>query len=262
MNIQSIEHEPDADAIEVPGADPAIAKALEAIDAAKALRAGIVAKVSRLEGELSTAENSADLASLLAEGGDPTGQGIYADALASVAQITSDLARAKRATAIAKSKIYDAKVAFHAVAKAGLVRKFEQLTAQRAKAADRVLETERAHAEARAAFKSISDRISYALPHSLQQRTGGLLLRPTEIASALPSFGPESKDRVHLEFVGLNGTFGQNVALANSVILARVEAGPDRELDDDLPEVIEDNAAPSGKYDATKYVPPKKRIEL
>jgi hypothetical protein len=259
MNITTIELEPDADLVEVPNADPAIAKALQAIDAARAVHAGIVAKVSRLEDELASAENSADLASLLAEGAE--GEKIYAEALAEVEKITSDLVRAKRATAFAKTKVYEAKVAFHEVSRDGLIKKFEHLTAQRTKAAQRVLETAQAHAEARAAFSVISNRISFALPHSMQKRTGGLLLRSIEIASALPSFGPADKDRIHLEFVGLTAGFEQNLAQANEVILQRVAAGPDQEIEDDELAIIDDDA-PSGKFDATKYIPPKRRIEL
>ena len=122
MNITTIELEPDADLVEVPNADPAIAKALQAIDAARAVH-GIVAKVSRLEDELASAENSADLVSLLAEG-DEGGEGekIYAEALAEAEKITSDLVRAKRATAIAKTKVYEAKVAFREVSRDGLIK--------------------------------------------------------------------------------------------------------------------------------------------
>jgi hypothetical protein len=95
----------------------------------------------------------------------------------------------------------------------------------------------------------------------MQKRTGGLLLRPIEVASFPPSFGPDAKDRIHLEFVGLNGSFEENLAQANAVILERVAAGPLPEIEDEVPEVIEDDA-PIGKFDATKYVPPKRRIEL
>jgi len=257
--ITSIEFEPDASAIEVPGADPAVAKALQGIDAAKALHAGIVAKGQRLEGEVAEAESRADLASLLAEGNDPAGEAIYSEALAEAGRLNAELARARRATT--KQKIYEAKVAFHEVSKAGLIRKFEKLTALRTKAAAKVLETSQAHTDARAAFQAISNRIAYALPHSLQQRTGGLLLRPIEIASALPAFGPDTKDRVHLEFVGLTGTFEVNVAQANSVILERVAAGPDKEIEDDI-ELPAEDAAPSGRFDATKYVIPKTNLGI
>jgi hypothetical protein len=187
-SIEPVENEPDADAIEVPNVDPIIAKAFAAIDAARALRKGILAKVERLTSELAAAEGKVDLASLLAEGPDPTGEGekIYSEALAEAARLNADLARAKRATVLAKQKIYEAKVAFHEVSKAGLIHKFEQLTTQRAKAAQRVLETAQPYADAKAAFKTISDKIAYALPHNLRMRTGGLLLRPHEIASAMP----------------------------------------------------------------------------
>jgi len=40
MNIQAIEFEPDADLVEVPNADPAITKASQTIDAARAVYAG------------------------------------------------------------------------------------------------------------------------------------------------------------------------------------------------------------------------------
>jgi hypothetical protein len=159
--------------VEVPNADPALAAASHAIDAARAVHAGIIAKVARLEGELTEAETRADLASLLAEN-DEGGEGekIYLDALAEVSKLEAELARAKRATVIAKQKIYEAKVSFHEVSKAGLIRKFEHLTAQRTKAAQRVLETAQAHADARAAFNVISNRIAFALPHSIQCRKG------------------------------------------------------------------------------------------
>jgi hypothetical protein len=272
MNIQSIElAADDADAVTVPNVDPAVVKALAAIDEARALRKGIVAKVRRLEDAVAEAEAKADLASLLAEGPDPTGEGekIYAEALAEASRLNADLARAKRATDFffAKQKIYEAKVAFHEVSKAGLIHKFEQLTVQRAKAAQRVIEAAKPYAEAKAAFKTACDKISYALPHSLQQRTGGLLLRGHEVSSAMPFLDFKERGELPLEFVGLNsGSLEANTQHANEVILQRVAAGPspaldDEDLDNDLPEVIED-AAPSQGRDFTNCVPPKRRIEL
>jgi hypothetical protein len=59
----------------VPNVDPAIAKALAGIDEARALRKGIVAKVARLKDAVAEAEAKVGLASLLAEGPDPTGEG-------------------------------------------------------------------------------------------------------------------------------------------------------------------------------------------